>query len=422
MLTVRRNGHKILSPLTYAVLVISVMLCLNACAAIHLNSIPEPSPSSKLRVFVKALSEAPPEHKAYLIKDEEWIGGQTNITARFLDNTGIYEVVPKEDVRAVLGAQETGIQEYTWRRNDYALVRQAGKALHADYMMVVTRGFRVSNIEFKMVLINLETGAQYANSDNYIIMPAGRNASLKASRDMMFKMYRDIFYKAKRDMLATAMRKGQRLPVDKTRKLKKTEAPLASPAPTAPKEEKESFVPPEIAKKPLKTEIPGPAAPWKDIPKDFDRKREDKVKIETAAADKTRIVVYDIDAGERLNIVALILSEALREELFSLGYFTLINRENIVELSREIKLQQSGMTEEKTAVQLGKWLNANEAVTGRLTAVGNTLILQAKRTDIQTLGTLGYGSIKCEAGREDELLSGISGLAKKLAESKHRSE
>jgi hypothetical protein len=408
--------------LTYAVLVIAISFCLNACSAIHLNSIPEPSPSSKLRVFVKVLSEAPPERKPYLTTDAEWTRIQTNITARFLYNTGIYEVVPKEDVHAVLGAQETGIQEYTWRRNNYAPVRQAGKALHADYIMVVTRGFRVSNIAFKIVLINLETGAQYANSDNHFFTRGDRRLSVKTSRDLMFNMYRDIFYKAKRDMLTTAIRKGQRLPVDKTKKPTQAETPLASPPPAAYEEEKEPSAPPEAVKKPLKQESPGPTAPVKDIPKDIDQKKTNKATLEKATADKTRIVVYDIDAGERLNIVALILSEALREELFSLGYFTLVNRENIIELSREIKLQQSGMTEEKTAVQLGKWLNANEAVTGRLTAVGNTLILQAKRTDIQTLGTLGYGSLKCAAGREDELLSGISGLAKKLAESKRRSE
>jgi hypothetical protein len=70
--------------------------------------------------------------------------------------------------------------------------------------------------------------------------------------------------------------------------------------------------------------------------------------------------------------------------------------------------------DEKQIVQLGKWLSANEAVTGRLAVLGTAYVLQAKRTDIKTLGTLGLGSLKCAAGQEDELLSGMPELARKL--------
>jgi hypothetical protein len=81
---------------------------------------------------------------------------------------------------------------------------------------------------------------------------------------------------------------------------------------------------------------------------------------------------------------------------------------------QELKLQQSGLVDEKQIVALGKWLAANETVTGRLAVLGNSYILQAKRTDIKTMGTLSLGSLRCVAGHEDELLSGMPDLARRL--------
>ncbi|MGZ3648766.1 MAG: hypothetical protein ACXU9G_07020 [Syntrophales bacterium] len=53
-------------------------------------------------------------------------------------------------------------------------------------------------------------------------------------------------------------------------------------------------------------------------------------------------------------------------------------------------------------------------MTGRLAMLGNSYILQAKRTDIKTMGTLGVSMLKCSSGQEEELLSGIPILARKL--------
>lgn len=126
-------------------------------------------------------------------------------------------------------------------------------------------------------------------------------------------------------------------------------------------------------------------------------------------------MVYDFNASQNLTVVALILTEALREELLLIGQFVLINRENIGQIVDELKLQQSGLVDEQQTVQIGKWLAANESVTGRLDTLGNSYILFAKRTDIKSLITLSMGSLRCTAGKEEEMLTGMSLLAKKLA-------
>jgi len=82
---------------------------------------------------------------------------------QILQDKGIYEVVPEKDLTTVLGSQE--IEGWQWLKNNMALVRQVGKALHADYAMITMRNFVGSfNYQFEMRCINLESGTQYTSS------------------------------------------------------------------------------------------------------------------------------------------------------------------------------------------------------------------------------------------------------------------
>ncbi len=113
---------------------------------------------------------------------------------------------------------------------------------------------------------------------------------------------------------------------------------------------------------------------------------------------------------------SIILTEALREELYNIGSFELVNREDLNRVIQEIRLKESGLVYEKDAVIIGGFLGARESITGRLNSLGNLYILSAKRTDIQTLKTKSLGSVTCPKGSEEGLLNIIPGLARKLAE------
>ncbi len=129
-----------------------------------------------------------------------------------------------------------------------------------------------------------------------------------------------------------------------------------------------------------------------------------------------RIVVYDLETTQPMQVAGLIITEALREEILKLGSFDLVNREDLARAMDELKLQQSGLVGEKEAVTMGRWLAARQSVTGRLGSLGSTTVLQTKRTDIETMGTLSIGSLKAAAGREEDLLEGLPDLAKKLTQ------
>ena len=141
---------------------------------------------------------------------------------------------------------------------------------------------------------------------------------------------------------------------------------------------------------------------------------EKALSAETMAEGRTRLAIYDLESPEPFKTVALILSEALREELFRLGRFTLVNRENIVQVMNEMGLQQTGLVDEKQAVQAGKGMAARQIIMGKFGILGNTSILQAKRIDVETQGTLALSSLKCALGKEEELLSSLPDLARKL--------
>jgi hypothetical protein len=471
---------------------IIILLCFNACTTIHFKAITPPPPSPKLHVAVLTIT-GDGGKSGWAVPHDKWSNLMLKMASEHLRDTGIYEVVPQKDVNYAVGKQTLSADEYWWLKNDCALLKQYGKALYADYAMIITRYAVISaskftsSYKYDMKFINIETGMRYSSSD-YLVNTASRELNIEIATKKIFpSIYRKLFHEAKGDLLATAIRKGRLIP---TQEIKKPAAPetnlalappsAAKPAPappivvtenkpspavkTMPKPVPPASKPPAKEEKlPLSTEPLSPkttadvSSPKKDtaLPSDkmikktipdakeesvppkmiakispptppadlsigtkrneFEKILENELQNKTSIIDKTRLVVYDFNANEQLQVVSLILTDALREELFILGLFSLVNRENLAQVMQELSLQQSGLVDEKQVVKLGKWLAANEAVTGRFTQFSNSYILQAKRTDITTMSTLGLGSLKCTVGKEEELLAGLPELARKIA-------
>ena len=352
-------------------------LFLAACAEIPLNPLPEPPPTAKLRIFIQPIS-SPGVHWA--VPHEEFAKREFQWMYRFLRRTGVYEVVPEEEVKKVLGKKWYAEKDWAarWARKDWQLAGQVGKALYAEYAMILERSGRPREIirYWDMMLINIETGKKFKIS---VPFPTG---NMEKTREIMRVSYRELFNEAKSDMMNTAISKGRRkagIPIPKAPAVS-VAAPSVSPAPPKVKEV--------------------------DL--------EKALRAETMGGGRTKLAIYDLEAPEPFKTVALILSEALREELFRLGHFTLVNRENIVQVMNEMGLQQSGLVDEKQAVQAGKGMAARQIIMGKFSILGNTSVLQAKRIDVETQGTLALSSLKCVQGKEEELLNSLPELARKL--------
>jgi len=412
-----------------------------ACAEVRLNTIPAPPPTAKLRVFVQPITTQPSDPRIrWPHSPQEFEKGTVKFTRHILQQGGIYEVVTDEEVNSVLGKHRPS--ERDWERKDWILARQVGKALHAEYVMIVARTWSYGHLFYQMALINVETGKKFGI---FFRVPA-----IWARREEYFKLwvrsYQEVFRDAKGDMLATAIRKGRLTaqlkaepvppPVEALTPVPPPPAPAMKPAPV---KKPPVIAKPEPSKIPPTTVAPSPAPVLPRVPKvppsvavvppapmvsekpsalpqmgrevDFEK----VIQEETITAGRTQLAVYDIDAIEPFKIAALILSEALREELFQLGRFTLVNRENIVQVMSEMGLHQSGLVDEKQAVKAGKGMAARQIIMGKFGVLGKTSVLHAKRIDVETQGTLALGSLKCDLGKEDELLQHMPQLARKLA-------
>ncbi len=421
-----------------------MILLLSGCVSVPLNRLPDPSPTAKLRVLVLPVSG--PRARGYWKTSDEEFSLRTYLkVGRFLRETGIYEVIAASDLERALGDRK--VHGWEWKAGDWALAREAGKAVHADYLFIGERGDS-GILYINMTLINLETGREYSTSD-HITRQQDWDRMSEESMMIVNASYRKIFAAAKADLFETALRRG-RMMKDRTPGTGTPEIPAvqaapekqAPPAIAAPDTGKPA--PAVIAKAPAdgkgkkvkalpragkeKTAQPAPAqesnAPEKPERKPSaiapeanpeTPKAAAPVRTKGMAAGKVRLIVYDFNAAKHMEVVSLILADALREELFNLGPFVLVNRENMAQAVDELKLQQSGLVDEKQAVRVGDWLAANEMVTGKLAALGQVYVLSAKRTDIGTLRALGMGSVKCPLGKEEELLSGIPEIARKLA-------
>jgi hypothetical protein len=353
-------------------LMISALIGLTGCATIKLGTVPPPEDTTQLRVALYAVTG--------LVKVGDWGSSAEDFRkwnhqrmGRMLKNYGAYQVVSEQEVRAVLGDQDP--TEWQLSRNDWELARDMGRALHADYVLVSVRGtLGDPDYYFETTLLNVATGAKYAvrinntreRKPNAYRLPPGT-----------YKLaYRELFNDAKRDLLATALRKSLKQKGD----LERSRIAAEKSFTTAPRQVK-----------------------YQDA-----EKKEEQVK------GRKKLIVYDISSAESLQVAALILSEALREEILSRGTFNLVNRENMTQLVEELKFQQSGVVDPSQAVRLGKGAGANEVVMGNIGSIGKTLLLQSKRVDVETMLNLSAASLKGRPGQEDELLKELPALVDRL--------
>ncbi|MBU0544142.1 MAG: hypothetical protein KKH97_02235 [Proteobacteria bacterium] len=466
------------------ILSVLALFMLASCANIPLKTIPPPSPTAKLRIYVQPLTG----QGRWDTPHEEYVEKTIRRVEKLLDETGIYEVATKSDIRAVLGDHDPA--KWEMERNGLAFARDIGKALHADYVMIIERSKERSSLGgadfyFIIKILNSETGKIFEAWSMTDRLDRSNNSRQK---EIVMATYRDAFFSAKLDMLETAIKKsrssslqdkniasiqpsaevsakaepkpqltapevkkpepllpdetiGTSKPVDISARSEKKPSPAQSATTKPPEDEKKVTTKQdkqtpeqsksEIAARQDKTvaetqppaEIPVKAKPKtqafaQEILEITKLKVTDKTPAapeETVLSGGTRLVIYDLESPESIKTVALILTEIIREELFRLKHFTLVNRETLQQILGEMALQQTGLIDEKQAVKAGKGLAASQVVTGKLGMLGKTYILQAKRIDVETFATLGFASTRFVQGQEEDVLSKLPALAKSLA-------
>jgi len=133
----------------------------------------------------------------------------------------------------------------------------------------------------------------------------------------------------------------------------------------------------------------GPAAVF---PAPLDRVVEDISAIKERIPGR-KIAVYEFtDISGRTRPEGRLVAERLTTELARTGEFQVIERSRLEAGLRELKLSAAGVIDEATALQAGRLLGAQAAVTGTLIRINGKFELNVRTIDVQTGGVIS-GSI-----------------------------
>ena len=342
-----------------------LVCCLfGGCAAkpVLLGAIPEPPPSDKLRVYFKVISDGEPK-SGWRNSEQEAAAKILPLITQTLDSSGVCELVGEADLSAVLGTSSPA--GWRWLADELSLARQVGNALHADYGILMER-HRGSVSTVRYILVNVHTGSTF-EAQSILFDQRGTGQSNKKS---IKKTWKKLYQLARRDLFDAALRKGRGEP------LPESTLPVVQLVETTPVEELSEPV--------------------------------------LASGDRASLAVYDLAADEPMRTAAIILADALREELLKQGKVWLVNRENISQVLQEMAIGQMGLSDDNRAIDAGKALAASQIVTGHIGALGGHSILQVKRVEIETQITRFIGSTRSPKGREDLLFDELPGLAKDI--------
>jgi hypothetical protein len=346
---------------TIIILLLSILTqsCASNDGKIQIN--PAFSLFTRLRVFVQPLQNNSDWKTSY----SNYAEITFNKVAKVWQGTGIYEVIDINEAAKITGPHSENLD---WFSNNSELARNIAKKLKAEYAMLVERKMSGYNFYWDTTLINAATGRIFKVS---MFVP-GRG-SQQDFQPIIQASYDQLFRDAREDMLSTALRITQNITIAK-------KSPVAD-------------------------------AVRKDL--DFN-----KIEKEEAGSGRMQIAVYDFRASKKNQVIAQILSEALRQELLNLRKYKLVSRESTAKILDEMSLQMTGVVDQQQAVRAGKGLAAKQIVLGQYENLGNSSILQVKRIDVELQQTLGTGTLRCHTGEEDEILKQIPQMAKELTTDK----
>ncbi|MEE9464335.1 MAG: DUF2380 domain-containing protein [Candidatus Neomarinimicrobiota bacterium] len=132
-------------------------------------------------------------------------------------------------------------------------------------------------------------------------------------------------------------------------------------------------------------------------------------------AQQTAIAVLDFDGYGISDAEAIALSNRLRNELFRLGRFEVVDRGMMETILNEQDFQQLGCTSNDCLVEVGKMVGASQMVGGSISKVGGTFTVSARLVDVETGKVLGVSDFDIKGELDDLLTRGMAQVAAMLS-------
>jgi len=161
----------------------------------------------------------------------------------------------------------------------------------------------------------------------------------------------------------------------------------------------------DITSKLIKIDIePAKAAPSKKGKEEESKKQPQTLKM--------KIAVMDAQSQNVNPSVALVVTELLRNNLFSTGKYLVLERANMDKLLKEQRFQSSGCTTTECAIEVGKLLNMKEMVVSSVNKLGSKYMISARMVDVESGELTITATAECYS--ENDLSDACKEIAGKL--------
>jgi len=130
---------------------------------------------------------------------------------------------------------------------------------------------------------------------------------------------------------------------------------------------------------------------------------------------KPTIAVLSLEAKNVSQETADAVADILSTELFNTQRFQVIERQAMLRILDEQKLQMTGVTDMGRAVEIGKVLNVQKIMIGSVSKLGETYIINTRLVDVKT-GALELAQNAKSTNGEEGLTNAISDLVKIVAQ------
>lgn len=136
--------------------------------------------------------------------------------------------------------------------------------------------------------------------------------------------------------------------------------------------------------------------------------------VNAFSADKIRMAVMTLENKNVDKITASSVTDMVITEIVNTRAFDVVEREQINNILKEQGLYQVGLTDQSSAVKIGKLLSAQKILIGSVSMVGETYVINVRMVDVEK-GVADLAAME-KAGSERTLPEAAKRIAKKVAE------
>lgn len=133
------------------------------------------------------------------------------------------------------------------------------------------------------------------------------------------------------------------------------------------------------------------------------------------AQEQTPVVVLDFEGYGVSQPEVITLTNRLRNELFKLGTFRVVERGMMTSILAEQDFQLSGCASDECLVEIGRLVGATQAVGGSIGKVGDVYSISARIVDVETGTLLVVADHDTRGELSDVLTIGMPAIARMLA-------